>query len=217
VATATAPSGAVPAATLVPSPTPEVVATFPPLSQDTPKLLKNRNDPHYNVRYVNPFPPVDHEAWRLEVAGLVNDPGSFSLEDLLAWPQMEQVSRMKCVECWSFNAKWGGFQYQTLAERTRLQPEATHVRFDCADGYWEVVSIEELADPRVVFVLRMNDDPLLDEYGAPLRMMFPAKYGYKSAKAVTAATFTDEGGAGYWSTVGAYTTRKTCPVRENRS
>jgi DMSO/TMAO reductase YedYZ molybdopterin-dependent catalytic subunit len=64
------------------------------------------------------------------------------------------------------------------------QPEATHVRFDCADGYWETVLIEELADPRVIFVLRMNDAPLLDEYGAPSRMMFPAKYGYKSAKAV---------------------------------
>ena len=80
------------------------------------------------------------------------------------------------------------------------------MRLDCADGYWEIVSIEELADPRVIFVLRMNDDLLLDEYGAPLRIMFPAKYGYKSAKAVTAVTFTDEGGAGYWSTVGPYTT-----------
>ena len=88
------------------------------------------------------------------------------------------------------------------------QPEATHVRFDCADGYWEIVSIKELADPRVIFRLRMNDELLLDEYGAPLRMMFPAKYGYKSAKAVTAVTFTDEGAAGYWSMVDPYTTHR---------
>jgi sulfoxide reductase catalytic subunit YedY len=112
---------------------------------------------------------------------------------------------MKCVECWSFKARWGGFNYASLAERVALRPEATHVRLDCADGYWEVASIEELADPRVVFVLKMNGDLLLDEYGAPLRMMFPAKYGYKSAKAVTTVTFTDQGGAGYWSTVGPYT------------
>jgi sulfoxide reductase catalytic subunit YedY len=130
------------------------------------------------VRYVNPFPPPDRAAWRLEVAGLVDNPGSFSLEDLLAWRQMEQISRMKCVECWSFKARWGGFQYGALAERAAPQPKATHIHFDCADGYWETVSIEELADPRVVFVLRMNDELLLDEYGAPLRMMFPAKYGY---------------------------------------
>jgi sulfoxide reductase catalytic subunit YedY len=187
------------------SPTSETVPTLPPLTQNTLKLLRNRNDPHYNVRYVNPFPPVDREAWRLEVSGLVENPSSFSLEDLLAWSQMEQVSRMKCVECWSFKARWGGFSYATLAERVTPRPEATHVRFDCADDYWEIVSTEELVDPRVVFVLRMNGNLLLDEYGAPLRMMFPAKYGYKSAKAVTSVTFTDQGGAGYWSTVGPYT------------
>ena len=107
---------------------------------------------------------------------------------------------MYCVQL-----HWGGFQYGALAERAAPQPEATHVRFDCADGYWEIVSTGELADPRVVFVLRMNDELLLDEYGAPLRMMFPAKYGYKSAKAVTAITFADRGGPGYWSTVGHYT------------
>jgi sulfoxide reductase catalytic subunit YedY len=189
--------------------TPQVVATtaptFPPLPQETPQVLRNRNDPHYNVRYVNPFESVDHAAWRLEVAGLVESPGRFSLADLLDWPQMEQVSRMKCVECWSFKARWGGFHYQTLAERVRPQPQATHVRLDCADDYWEIVSLEELANPRTVFVLRMNDELLLDEYGAPLRMMFPPKYGYKSAKAVTAVTFTDKGGKGFWSTVGPYT------------
>jgi sulfoxide reductase catalytic subunit YedY len=204
-AAATAPPTAMATATPAPSPTPEVVVTFPPLPQDRPKVLKNRNDPNYNVRYFKFFNPVDHDAWRLEVGGLVKTPGSFSLADLLAWPQMEQISRMKCVECWSFKAKWGGFHYEALAERVVPLAEATHVRFNCADGYWEIVSIEELADPRVVFVLRMNDELLLDEYGAPLRLMFPAKYGYKSAKAVTAVTFTDEDGPGYWSTVGPYT------------
>jgi|GEM_PF-288013 len=192
-------------ATEIPSSTPEVVATFPPLPEDTPAILRNRNDPHYNVRYYTPLAPVDHDAWRLKVSGLIESRVNFSLDDLLDWPQMEQVSRMKCVECWSYKAKWGGFTYATLAERVAPLPEATHVRFDCADDYWEIVSIEELTDPRVVFVLRMNDELLLDEYGAPLRMMFPAKYGYKSAKAVTAITFSTREGPGYWSTVGPYT------------
>jgi len=56
-----------------------------------------------------------------------------------------------------------------------------------------------------MFVLSMNDELLLDEYGAPLRMMFPSKYGYKSAKTITAITFMDRGGVGYWPTVGPYT------------
>jgi DMSO/TMAO reductase YedYZ molybdopterin-dependent catalytic subunit len=193
----------------VPSPTPEAAAAaspaLPPLTHNTPKLLGNRNDDHYNVRYAKPFAPVDHAAWRLEVGGMAETAGRFSLADLLAWPQVEQVSRMACVEGWSFRAKWGGFQYGALAERVKPRPEATHLRFDCADGYWEVAGLAEVTNPRVIFVLKMNDDLLLDEYGAPLRMMFPAKYGYKSAKAVTSIAFTDQEGRGFWSTVGPYT------------
>jgi DMSO/TMAO reductase YedYZ molybdopterin-dependent catalytic subunit len=57
------------------------------------------------------------------------------------------------------------------------QPEATHVRFDCADGYWETVLIEELADPRVIFVLRMNVDGrrLHDPRQHPARQRLPAR------------------------------------------
>ena len=186
--------------------TPQLAAVaLPPVAHNTPALLGNRNDDHYNVRYVKPFAPVDHTAWRLEIGGMVEAAGRFSLADLLAWPQIEQVSRMACVEGWSFRAKWGGFQYGALVEQVKPRPEATHLRFDCADGYWEVARLEEMANPRVIFVLKMNDELLLDEYGAPLRMMFPAKYGYKSAKAVTSIAFTDEKGRGFWSTVGPYT------------
>jgi len=186
--------------------TPEAAAAaLPPLTHNTPKLLANRDDNAYNVRYVKPFAPVDHAAWRLEIGGMVEAAGRFSLADLLAWPQMEQVSRMACVEGWSFRAKWGGFHYTTLAEQVKPRPEATHLRFDCADGYWEVARLEEMANPRVIFVLKMNDELLLDEYGAPLRMMFPAKYGYKSAKAVTSVAFTNLDDRGFWSTVGPYT------------
>ena len=186
--------------------TPEAAAAaLPPLTRNTPALLANRDDDHYNVRYVKPFAPVDHAAWRLEIGGMVETAGRFSLADLLAWPQVEQISRMACVEGWSFRAKWGGFQYTALAEQVKPRPEATHLRFDCADGYWEVARLEEMANPRVIFVIKMNGELLLDEYGAPLRMMFPAKYGYKSAKAVSSIAFTDQEGRGFWSTVGPYT------------
>ena len=205
-AEATATPATTPETAVAPSPTPEAAApALPALPRNTPARLGNRDDEHYNVRYAKPFAPVDHAAWRLEVGGMVETPGRFSLADLAAWPQMEQLSRMACVEGWSFKAKWGGFHYTALAERVKPRPEATHVRFDCADGYWEVASLEEMAHPRVIFVLKMNGELLLDEYGAPLRMMFPAKYGYKSAKAVTSVAFTDQEGRGFWSTVGPYT------------
>ncbi len=200
------PSSGTPEPVAAPTDAPQpAAAVLPPLTHNMPELLGNRDDDHYNVRYVKPFAPVDHAAWRLEIGGMVEAPGRYSLADLLAWPQVEQVSRMACVEGWSFRAKWGGFHYQALAERVKPQPAATHLRFDCADGYWEVASLEDMANPRVIFVLKMNGELLLDEYGAPLRMMFPAKYGYKSAKAVTSVAFTDQEGRGFWSSVGPYT------------
>jgi sulfoxide reductase catalytic subunit YedY len=184
-------------------------APFTPGPATTPtkalKLLYNENRAGFYIRYYRPFPAVDANIWRLDVKGLVEEPRSFSLADLLALPHTTLEARMKCVECWSARAVWGGFTYQALAELVRPKPEARYLRFDCADGYWEHASIEEASNPRALFVTHMNDEKLPDEYGAPLRMMFPWKYGYKSAKAVVSIEFKKEGGDGYWSAGGAYT------------
>jgi len=169
------------------------------------KVLRNENRAGFYIRYYRPFPAVDAATWRLDVAGLVDTPRSFTLAELLALPAATLEGRMKCVECWSARAKWAGFTYQTLAELVRPKAEARYLRFDCADGYWETLSIEEMQNPRALFVTRLNDEQLPDEYGAPLRTMLLWKYGYKSAKAIMAVRFQQEAGDGYWSQSGAYT------------
>jgi len=169
------------------------------------KLLGNENREGFYIRYYRAFPPPDRNAWRLRVEGMVESPVDFDYQTVLGWPSVAQVSRMKCVECWSAKAKWEGFTYATLADIVKPSPLATHVRFECYDSYWEVVSIEELRRPRILFVMKMNDELLADEYGSPMRMILPAKYGYKGAKAVHTLTFQAENGPGYWSYVGPYT------------
>jgi DMSO/TMAO reductase YedYZ molybdopterin-dependent catalytic subunit len=139
------------------------------------------------------------------VSGLVSEPRSFNLADLFAFPQATLEGRMKCVECWSVRAKWGGFTYQTLADLVSPKPEARYLRVECADGYWETAAIDDMKNSRAIFATHLNDQPLPDEYGAPLRLMLLWKYGYKSAKAITSISFTAEGGDGYWSSGGAYT------------
>lgn len=171
----------------------------------TPAILQNENREGFYIRYYRPFPAPDRSTWRLRVEGLVKEPLEFDYATILEWPSESQVSRMKCVECWSAKAKWEGFRYNTLAEMVSPSPLATHVRFECADGYWEILSIEELRHPRVLFVTKMNDELLTVEHGAPLRMIVPWEYGYKGAKAITVLRFQAEGGAGYWPTVGPYT------------
>jgi len=188
-----------------PTAAPTPTAPAPPVASSVPKVLRNENREGFYIRYIHEFIALDRSLWRLRVEGLVENPMAFDYDTLLSWPSVALSMRMKCVDCWSARAKWEGFTYDTLAAIVKPLPQASHIWFECADGYYEVLSIEELRNPRVLFVLKMNDALLPDEYGAPLRMMVPWKYGYKSAKAITALRFDDEGGAGYWSSVGPYT------------
>ena len=81
---------------------------------------------------------------------------------------------------------------------------ATAVRIDCADKWYEYMSLEEMADPGVMLCLEMAGKPLTDQHGAPLRLLAPAKYGYKSAKLVTKITFVEKGGGSMACDIGPY-------------
>lgn len=200
----TAPTATMP---LPPStPTRTAVTSTPTPRAVTPEvILHNENRPGFYVRYFKPFPAPDPARWRLTIGGLVDAPATLSLEQILRdLPLKEQNTRMKCVEGWSSRAMWGGFTYAALAALVKPQPTATHVRFDCADGYWEVLPISELTREGALFVTHMNGSLLSAEYGAPLRMILPWLYGYKGAKAVTGLEFRAKGEPGYWSTVGPY-------------
>ncbi len=166
-------------------------------------------NPNWNVRYFQPYTPVDPAQWRLAAEGLVEAPQTFSLDELRALPRREQSTRMKCVECWSARADWAGFSYAALTEVVRPLPEATWLYFECADGYYESLSVQELGAPRVLFAYEMDGELLLAEFGAPLRLVVPAKYGYKWPKAITRLTWENGQRAGYWPTVGPYSAEGT--------
>jgi len=181
-------------------------STPTPTPSSTPVLLRNENRPGFFIRYYKPFEPVDPDRWTLSVEGLVKSPQELTLPDVQSLPLVSQVSRMKCVECWSAVAEWEGFHLRSLMEIVDPLPEAKWLHFYCADDYYESLSLEELLRERVLFVHRMNDQILPDVYGAPLRLMVPFKYGYKSPKAIVRLVFAEEELRGYWPTVGPYTT-----------
>jgi DMSO/TMAO reductase YedYZ molybdopterin-dependent catalytic subunit len=167
--------------------------------------LHNENRPGFYIRYYKPFEPVDPDRWALSVEGLVKKPQELTLPDVQSLPLVSQVSRIKCVECWSAAAKWEGFHLRSLMEIVDPLPEAKWLHFYCADDYYESLTLEELLMDRVLFVYRMNDQFVPDVYGAPLRLMVPFKYGYKSPKAIVRLVFAEEELPGYWPTVGPYT------------
>jgi sulfoxide reductase catalytic subunit YedY len=193
---------ATPTATLGgPAPTPTVRGDAPPGT-----LLSNENVPGFYVRFYKTFRSPDPGRWQLTIKGLVDAPTTLTL-DLIQrnLPLVEQNTRLKCVECWSSRAIWGGFTYAALADLVKPQAGATHIYFTCEDGYYEALPISELRKERALFVTHMDGRPIGMKYGAPLRMIIPWLYGYKGAKTVNSLEFRAQGGRGYWSDAGPYT------------
>ncbi len=166
------------------------------------KLLDNEDREGFYIRFIKPIRPIDPVKWSLSVAGLCEKPQNFSLASLRKAPTVTQVSRMKCVESWSSRAKWGGFRPKVLFDIVKPRSNARHLYFYSADDYYEYISLEELLNPRVLFAYDMNGHPLPPEYGGPLRLLMPSKYGYKSVKCITRLEFREEGGIGFWEKFG---------------
>ena len=171
------------------------------------KILLPTDDPDrygFRIMWYNPPTAIDKANYKLEVGGLVEKPQAFSLEHMNGYAQVEQNSRMKCVQCWSGRATWGGFRFGELLEDVKPSPKAKAIRFDCHDKWYEYMSLEEMASPRVLLALRMAGVPLTDQHGAPLRLIDPARYGYKSCKLITKITFVEEGKGSMACDIGPY-------------
>jgi DMSO/TMAO reductase YedYZ molybdopterin-dependent catalytic subunit len=167
-------------------------------SQEAKRLLENEDRPGFYVRFIKPIKPLDSGKWALKVGGLCSAGREFTLADLKQLAKTAQVSRMKCVESWSAKAKWGGFLPRTLFDVVKPKENAKYLYFHCADDYYEYIPLTELLKPRVLFAYEMNDAPLPDVHGAPLRLIIPSKYGYKSIKTILRLEFLAKAEQGYW-------------------
>ena len=155
------------------------------------QYIQNRDTPGFHIRSANPFLGVDMQNWGLAVGGMDKKPIGLGYEDLFGLKKHSQVSRLKCVECWSAKAKWEGFRFEELVQQVQPDPAAKFVYIQSADSYYESFMLEELLRPRVLFVLRMDGQPLSREHGFPLRLILPFKYGYKNIKYITHIKFLD--------------------------
>ena len=158
----------------------------------------------FRIMWYNPGPPIDPDTYELKVRGLVERPRGIRLDRLRKYPHVTQNSRMKCVQCWSSRATWGGFRFGHLMEQVKPLAKAKAIRIDCADKWYEYMSIDEMLSPRVLFALDMEEEPLTNRHGAPLRLIDPSKYGYKSAKLITSITFVEKGAGSMACDIGPY-------------
>ena len=173
---------------------------------DTKLLLpSDRPDEfHFRLMWYNPVSAIDQATYRLQVKGLVDRELSLSVADLQRLPRESQNTRMKCVQCWSARAEWGGFRFGHLQEMAKPKATAKAVRVECADKWYEYFTVAELLSPRVLFAMEMQGQPLADRHGAPLRLIDPGRYGYKSAKLITSIEFVREGKGSMACDLGPY-------------
>jgi methionine sulfoxide reductase catalytic subunit len=161
-------------------------------------IIPTNKADRFNLKVMafNPIVAPDPAAWELEVGGLVNEAVRLKVGDLDRLPRIAQSSRLKCVQCWSGRVNWEGFRAEAIVRMARPKPEATWVRVDCADKYYDFVRLDDLLHARTLFAVGMNGEALSPGHGAPLRLVLPFKYGYKSSKLITKLTFVERGGSG---------------------
>ncbi len=158
-------------------------------------------------------------AWSVEVEGLVQKPGKFALEDLLKLsPMEERIYRLRCVEGWSMVIPWVGYSLAQLIAKVQPLGSAKYVEFvSLADPktmpfvgsrtldwpYVEALRLDEALHPLTLLAFGMYGEVLPKQNGAPVRLVVPWKYGFKSAKSIVKIRFTEKQPATAWNKAAA--------------
>ncbi len=159
------------------------------------------------------------EPWSIEIDGMVDRPGSYGLEDILSKVTLEErIYRLRCVERWSMVVPWVGFELADLLEMAGVQPSAKYVAFETALRpdemrgvsypviewpYKEGLRLDEAMHPLTIMATGLYDEPMPNQNGAPIRLVVPWKYGYKSIKSVVRISLVDKQPPTAWNTYSA--------------
>lgn len=145
---------------------------------------------------------VEEDSYRLEVTGLVADQHAWTLAELHAMPQADQVTRHICVEGWSAIGKWGGVPFASFLRRVGADLGAKYVGFKCADDYYTSIDMATALHPQTLLALTYDSQPLPPRYGFPMKLRMPTKLGYKNPKHIQAIFVTNTYPGGYWEDQG---------------
>ena len=168
----------------------------------------DKSDPAQNAHTLKPRP------WTVRVEGMVNKPGAYDIEDILKWfPAKEYVYRHRCVEAWSMVIPWYGFPLRDFIARFDPSPRAKYVelttlldpgqmpgqRSGVLDWpYMEGLRMDEAMHPLTLFAVGIYQKPLLNQNGAPIRLVVPWKYGFKSVKSIVRVRFVETQPVNTW-------------------
>jgi sulfoxide reductase catalytic subunit YedY len=154
--------------------------------------------------------------WSVEVSGLVQNPKTYSLDDLLKFEQKERIYRLRCVEAWSMVIPWTGFELRDILNEVQPMASAKYVAFTTlmdkeqmpGEGsafyswpYTEGLRLDEAMHRLTILATGLYGKPLPNQDGAPLRLVVPWKYGFKSIKAIVKIELVENMPSTFWNTI----------------
>jgi sulfoxide reductase catalytic subunit YedY len=157
------------------------------------------------------------DVWKIEVSGLTDQKKTYTLDELIkmAGPEEERIYRFRCVEGWSMVVPWGGFPLAKLIPKLKPKSTAKYVVFQTFSDhkigtnmdhlsfypwpYQEGLTMEEAMNPLTLMATGMYGKKLPKQNGAPLRLVVPWKYGFKSIKSIVKIEFSDKQPKTLWN------------------
>ncbi|MEQ8764600.1 MAG: protein-methionine-sulfoxide reductase catalytic subunit MsrP [Planctomycetota bacterium] len=154
--------------------------------------------------------------WEVKVSGLVHKPQTFDIDDLLKkMPQEERLYRFRCVEAWAMAVPWTGFSLKALLDRVEPKSQAKYVKLttflrpEQAPGqkaqpwydwpYVEGLRMDEAMNELTLLATGIYGHELPPQHGAPIRLITPWKYGFKSAKSIVSIELVEERPKTFWN------------------
>ncbi len=173
-----------------------------------------KEDPAQNAHTLTTKP------WTVKIDGLVDKPGDYALEDIIPATVEERIYRFRCVEAWSMVVPWAGFELSTLLNKAGVQSGAKYVAFETLVRpeempaqrglfqplewpYVEGLRLDEAMHPLTILATGVYGEELPNQNGAPLRLVVPWKYGFKSIKSIVRVTLTDTQPPTTWNKMAA--------------
>jgi sulfoxide reductase catalytic subunit YedY len=159
--------------------------------------------------------------WKVKIDGLVNKDGELDLDDIVKTaPLEERIYRMRCVEGWSMVIPWVGFPLAELLKRVEPQGSAKYVAFETLvrpsempgqSGYFqpldwpyvEGLRLDEAMHPLTILAVGLYGETLPNQNGAPIRLVVPWKYGFKSIKSIVRISLVDKEPSITWKSANA--------------
>ena len=155
--------------------------------------------------------------WRVKVDGLVDNPGVYSVDELLAGLDIEErIYRFRCVEAWAMVVPWNGVELADILKKAGVQANGKYVAFETVvqpenmvgvrQGvldfpYVEGLRMDEAMHPLTMLATGIYGEPLANQSGGPIRLVVPWKYGFKSIKSIVRITVTEEQPEATWNKI----------------